>query len=628
MNMTKQNFLIGLILLPLLFSCSTIDNVPSDKKADATVKFSFTTAQMKGKTETKAIDASTVIENRIDNIWVLQFQNGSLAKKVYYFYGSISPTSLDVSLVSGASNIYFVANIGQASLDSFNSSESVFQTTAKSLGVESDVLFTSASGQKYIPMVGSLTGYTVPSTGDMTGQTINLIRMLARIDVNYTANLSNFELRAIRVCNLPNSVQYCVPQATLFPLSPSYSTINTDYSSASTSGLLTFYVPENMRGTGSNAGNDPRNKSGMDYATYIEFVGYTKSTDTAGDEVRYRIYPGADNYNDYNVRRNTYYTVNANIKGISSSDSRLKITPRANCYMLKPGTSVYIPVKRANESDLGIQLSDITTGWTPNIEWQTSTDLVNVAATTSDRTCGIFKVTAGTTPGNALVSIKNSSGQILWSWHIWVTDYDPNMTNVPFYDHLWMDRNLGAMSNLTKSEDDYSAFGLYYQWGRKDPFLNTGSVAVGTNATTTNLENSIRNPAVWYSCPTTHNWYADNNNSDDSYATLWGKSKTIYDPCPAGWKVFGDDSGWGALIQCHPEESNFGLSFIIGSMPFYYPLPDYRDGEAGVVSKNSHGYYWTSTHEPFGIMRMEMSNIYPTSAGRNDDGCSVRCITE
>ena len=93
--------------------------------------------------------------------------------------------------------------------------------------------------------------------------------------------------------------------------------------------------------------------------------------------------------------------------------------------------------------------------------------------------------------GNAVIAAKNSSSTILWSWHIWFTDHPKGQT---YYSNAgtMMDRNLGATS---ATPGDVGAHGLLYQWGRKDPFLGSSSI------------------------------------SDEVEA------KSIYDPCPAGWRV-------------------------------------------------------------------------------------------
>lgn len=85
--------------------------------------------------------------------------------------------------------------------------------------------------------------------------------------------------------------------------------------------------------------------------------------------------------------------------------------------------------------------------------------------------------------GNAVICATDDLDNIVWSWHLWVTpDYnlgDGDVTlnaNSKCAGVVMMDRNLGALSNgsdeeYTPIENAQAAAGLYYQWGRKDPFM-------------------------------------------------------------------------------------------------------------------------------------------------------------
>lgn len=80
---------------------------------------------------------------------------------------------------------------------------------------------------------------------------------------------------------------------------------------------------------------------------------------------------------------------------------------------------------------------------------------------------GRVHFTAGEGQGNALIAVRDADGRILWSWHIWVTDYDPSSQAPKLNGLSWMTRNLGALS------DDYdetgSAKGFVYQRGTQGP---------------------------------------------------------------------------------------------------------------------------------------------------------------
>ena len=59
------------------------------------------------------------------------------------------------------------------------------------------------------------------------------------------------------------------------------------------------------------------------YCTYVEVSGIYNTPIGLATDVTYTIFLGANNTDDYNLRRNTHYTVNTTIKGQSRSDTRI-----------------------------------------------------------------------------------------------------------------------------------------------------------------------------------------------------------------------------------------------------------------------------------------------------------------
>ena len=129
--------------------------------------------------------------------------------------------------------------------------------------------------------------------------------------------------------------------------------------------------------------------------------------------------------------------------------------------------------------------------------------------------------------GNALVSIKDDTGEILWSWHLWFcepaedprldenTDKYPERTNVNV-----MNRALGATNRsdvgISSYKVEYWKDGLFYQSGRKDPIrLNSNGTAA--------YDELPENSAVEFD----KNWSSNG----------WTESKSPSDPCPPGYKV-------------------------------------------------------------------------------------------
>ena len=153
-------------------------------------------------------------------------------------------------------------------------------------------------------------------------------------------------------------------------------------------------------------------------------------------------------------------------------------------------------------------------------------------------------------PGNAVIAAKDADGVILWSWHIWIP-----ASEIAIQDGtalcgaaVIMDRNLGALVATAATGDvDPLSIGLYYQWGRKDPFpgmasmsSNTGAAVAGTawtaHGTTEDTAYAVAHPTEYIHIPNVDEgvW-----NKDDP-ADRWnaeGNLKTIYDPCPVGYRV-------------------------------------------------------------------------------------------
>lgn len=183
------------------------------------------------------------------------------------------------------------------------------------------------------------------------------------------------------------------------------------------------------------------------------------------------------------------------------------------------------------------------------------------------------------TPGDACVAIYDSEGTILWSWLIWATPEPGTMTH---NDATFMDRNLGAIDvgNCMR--------GFCYQWGRKDAF----SAADGNNyrqytyvpdgsTVFDKVRGSHQSMEYTVQHPTTLIGYANDSTwmSEDLTTKPWRPDvKSIYDPCPAGWRV--------------PTKEN--ISGIQG-------LPatgiHHDDGGYSDLGNPWTGYYWSASTE-------------------------------
>jgi hypothetical protein len=226
-----------------------------------------------------------------------------------------------------------------------------------------------------------------------------------------------------------------------------------------------------------------------------------------------------------------------------------------------------------------------------------------------------------------------------------------------------MDRNLGA----AEAALSLAGWGLIYQWGRKDPMPGTtagtagyaalnkfsgmpdaGNTAIVRVSGTTNaaaIAESIRKPATYLSDVDSGDWLPFRDNE------LWGHSggKTVYDPCPEGWRVPVSSSGLSATSSWYGLPSQVFTAGNSGGIDWgtnaLWPAAGFRNNNEGSANKGgSEGNYWSAS--PYN----GNENISPeTTAGNcasgmtfipdgrlfidnfrsnSGDGFSVRCVRE
>lgn len=155
-----------------------------------------------------------------------------------------------------------------------------------------------------------------------------------------------------------------------------------------------------------------------------------------------------------------------------------------------------------------------------------------------------------TNKGNALIAVYDSSDNILWSWLIWITDYENLSTPIDFSSYSPGLRIMRADVGQTVDGGEP----LYFQWGRKDPFfryatynLGAGYVIKGTTNPTcyysnyTTIAESIKHPTTfYYAASNVYKWVSA---TDADRVNHWKSAdKTMYDPCPPGWVIMSGDA--------------------------------------------------------------------------------------
>lgn len=229
----------------------------------------------------------------------------------------------------------------------------------------------------------------------------------------------------------------------------------------------------------------------------------------------------------------------------------------ANCYIVSSGNVGYSfqgNVKGCGNDNgggtvVGVEDCSLPDNSYIDILWQSSTDLIKLEASTLVDGKVLFWVPGVDdesdlqlkTKGNAIIAArKTKGGEILWSWHIWITDRPQDQGYLNGYDA--MDRNIGALSGPgTKSaieNADTTSYGFYYQWGRKDPVIqgvtkwNTTENYSGSSSISSWIETGIKNPLTAY-----YHWNVDAMESIMGYRNAQDNRKSIYDPCPPGYRT-------------------------------------------------------------------------------------------
>ena len=369
-----------------------------------------------------------------------------------------------------------------------------------------------------------------------------------------------------------------------------------------------------------------------------------------------------------------------NWESTSGDNNNLSRLGYANSYMVHMAGTYTFGTRHVDNTPIN-NISKVDWLWASKVEGASGNALV------SDITYkeGEVTFTASDKEGNALLAAFDNAGNIVWSWHIWMTDKPETIdleNNVIYQGNGqtdgWyiMDRNLGATDATVGG--GYPTFGLYYQWGRKDPFIGSTKGERVRNSETGNWDviydvlgepltvvNTNYAQAKWESVKTTKetgtvefadahpmrfmyyeeganqaNWLGQGNFYKwmDKDEAMWRPfQKTNSDPCPPGyqiprngaWKNFESNyqffEGKGVLYTNSKEEN------------VWYPFAGYRsshpsDQGALIDIENKNGWLaiWTSE-----LMVSERSYAFkyndPTPLESDASwayGYNVRCVKE
>lgn len=269
-----------------------------------------------------AAPLSEVQENKIASLWVGQYDATSGARLFSKYISSMTDNTVNVKLKqsqSGAkSRVWFVANasdLGEVATENALK-ERILAHKSTNEGLPEDNL---------CKMTGTWEG--IVQEGGVKEVTVNLKRLLAKITFTYSMGEGfAFTPSSVLLKSVPDVSQVEVPTGQL----TSGVTYTREYTgTASQSGATVYwYLPENMAGTvsGENAVDSEKKKTGkgVTNATYIVLSGEAVQGGVTYKNVSFTFYPGT-NMNNYDIVRNSHYTMTVKLVGIDVSDERISV---------------------------------------------------------------------------------------------------------------------------------------------------------------------------------------------------------------------------------------------------------------------------------------------------------------
>ena len=258
--------------------------------------------------------------------------------------------------------------------------------------------------------------------------------------------------------------------------------------------------------------------------------------------------------------------------------------------------------------------------------------------------------------GNAVIAVKNASGTVMWSWHLWFIHDDAlntvTCTNFQNHEYKFTQETLGwkytvlngssysaprkarvkveqtvanggvkqfAYITITQNPGNVrQGYNTLYQFGRKDAFPGTDTTPDGSfnknGGNYMSIQNGIQHPETFYTWG--DSWY----NGYNQY-NLWSMNnttggfndnavvKTIYDPCPAGFHMPASNAftgftttGQNTSTQSELNVSgawdygwNFNNKITSPDATVYFPASGYRYGSDGSLRYvGDYGYYWVA----------------------------------
>lgn len=190
-----------------------------------------------------------------------------------------------------------------------------------------------------LPMYGNA---TKSITAGMTSLSVNVERLLARYELKFNTSgvtSGTMKVKSVRMKNIAGKVSptaFKAASASDIIADGDYS-IDADISNLNSGKGVYFYVPENLQGTESGISSAAQKVPSYSFTTvnpnlctYLEVTcSYSQNAAPSyADDIVYRMYLGSNSTSDFNVRRNTKYTVTLQPIDVNTGVSWWKCEPK------------------------------------------------------------------------------------------------------------------------------------------------------------------------------------------------------------------------------------------------------------------------------------------------------------
>lgn len=674
------------------------------------------------------VDEGTASDYEVNDFWLFEYddEGGLIGAPTYYLYKEFKDLKYVSMIIPDPGKefkVVVIANTHNPNLLSSLSYNTLDALSASYIEVHSSLDMVQESGTSCdLLMNGVFSLYD-----DTRKVNCNLYRNVAKLEVKLVNGRdTGITIRSLQLRSVPDRIflvdQLYSNEATFPNLSESgFRSLEKDLlelSPGSESEWVRYYLPRNMRGKNLSTTETDKNINVPDNATYLEVVAVKEK----GIQVIYRFYPGENDIDDFNLVPNHSYRFLIDFKALGDpNDTRVEdmshiVLEESNSYLINPsvGRVKYtVPIENrintywSSESgrknpDWQKYLVNSEKEWVAEVIWKDTEENLLVFVDDDGNTSASYNGRRDDryfsfevdefAPGNVLIGVRRKGSLAdpwtkaegyMWSWHVWVTDYNPYedvgewqdgkyiyelsgnngslhryaaLDRIEMYKNRYlMDRNLGA-KGYAKSDGVEKSTGMFYQYGRKDPFPASDRVYDGNSQSLTlefvsaegiNIHDAVMSPLKYYT-KSSGDWLSDDTYRGYSWNDLneevkKGEGKSFFDPCPPGWQlhvyqVWGDfdkadkcdwtitgtkfDAGWMVDLTASAEDEEVA----------YFPASGLRLRTTGAL--NNSGTVcalWSVTEEAGEVVRysyFEKDRMLKEQPGAyRAMGLPVRCIT-